>query len=193
VPNVTERLTPSAPRPPIAEQPVAAPAVQEVKAPAAAAVDGVEAKAPVAPDAAPAEPAAAPRKAIAQRLGTLTKRVLQGAAIAGLAASLIVGGNFVLSRMNGTIPPKPATPIEAPIDIHDPALPGQGPPSSEIVPADPGTSTGGGQVHAPSLPGAGGAPTLPSGQPGTLPQLNPDQVKPQGPITFNPQTIRIPR
>jgi hypothetical protein len=188
VPNVTER--PISGGNPIAAQPVAAEtpvARVEVKAPAAPA-DGVEAPRPAAPDAAPADAAPSPRKTIGQRLGAVAKMVVKGAAIAGLAASLIVGGNFVLSRMNGNIPEKPPTPIEAPVEIHTPVLPGQGPPSSDVV-TPGGQGAGGGQVHAPTLPGAG--TTLPSGQ-GTPAGVSIDSTRLGQQPTFTPHSIRVP-
>ena len=187
MPNVTER--PISGGIPAAPQPVVpAPPVVPAEAKPAAPVDGVDAPRPAAPGP---EAAASPRKTIGQRLGALARGALKGAAIVGLAASLIVGGNFVLSRMNGGgLPPPPATPIEAPVEIHTPTLPGgQGPPASEVV--APTGSGAGGQVHGPTLPTQGTGASMPGAPTG--PTLTIDSVRVDGPITFTPHSIRVPR
>lgn len=188
MPNVTERPIsggiPVAPQPAVPATPVA-----PVEAKPAAPADGLDAPRPAAPGP---EAPASPRKTIGQRLGALARGALKGAAIVGLAASLIVGGNFVLSRMNGGgIPPPPATPIEAPVDIHTPTLPGgQGPPASDVV--TPGGAAGtGGQVHGPTLPTQDTGATIPGAPTG--PTLTIDSGRVDQPITFTPHSIRIPR
>lgn len=132
------------------------------------------------------ERAASPRRTVGQRLSTMSRALFKGAAVLGLAAGLLVGGQFLLKNSQ---PPAPAQNVEQtviPGGVHDPSLPGgQGPPAVEVD-APPGTH------HAPTLPGGTVTETNPPQAPGRMPQpggtggtltLDPGiQIKPSIPL-----------
>ena len=154
-------------------------------------VDGIDRARPAAPDAQVG--AAAPRKTIAQRLGSLGKGLLKGAATIGLAAGLIVGGGYV---MKDVAPQLLQQQIEAPAvpgGVQDPSNPGgQGPPV-QIVPGENAHRT-------PSLPGADKTGTTApatgttgpvTNGPGTsLPQPPTEDAKPPVVITDRAPVVR---
>lgn len=140
--------------------------------------DGVDA--PRAhPDAGVA--AASPRRTIGQRLGSMAKGLLKGAAVVGLAAGLVVGGLYFVDQNKAPTAPQEIEQTVTPGGVHDPSLPGgQGPPAVEV---DAPTGT----HRSPTLPTEGTSDTgTTETAPGGLPS-------PGGPaVTFDPGAVVKP-
>lgn len=149
------------------ETPVVATPKPDTGAPASVKLPGDGVDAPRA-DAPAAE---APRKALNNKLGTMARRIIKGAAILGLAVGLAVGGSVFMKTQQHQ-PVQPPVPVEVPVQIDGPTLP-TGPPG-EAKPTE----------VAPTLPGA----PVP-GDSVTLPTIDQDAL--DGQRTFSPYTIRL--